>query len=63
MFRFIMTNVVLLALALFLAWHFTMLNIYGRIIVEERNAFFAASELAANLGVIGFAIYNLVKGR
>ena len=63
MFRFIMTNVVLLALALFLAWHFTMLTIYGRIVIEERNTLIAASELAANLGIISFAIYNLVKGR
>ena len=58
-----MTNVVMLALASFLAWHFSMLTIYGRIIVEERNTLIAASELAANLGIIGFAIYNFVKGR
>ena len=59
--RIWMANVFVIALGLALLWHFSMIAIYGRVSIGEPNTFVLVSEIVLVSGIVGFAVYNLIR--
>ncbi|MBA7692259.1 hypothetical protein ES703_100822 [subsurface metagenome] len=59
--REMLANLIVIALSGGILWHFYLIAIHGAIIIYEPNTLIWSFEVVMFLGVIAFAIFNIIK--
>ena len=58
-----LTNTIIIGLSIAFLLHFSLMAIYGKILIQEPNHYILITEMVMMIGFIAFAIYNMTKIR